>query len=294
MLQQGVLYILVFISGLFFGSFLNLVSDRVTKGKSILKGRSHCDHCKKTLGPKNLIPILSYIKQGGKCAKCKKKLSIYYPISELLTGIAFIGIAHFSTVLVAVDISSIITFFYLLVVMSFYIILFLTDLKEKLIPNKIVYPAIIFVLSFLILSAVVYFVLYYNQLKADTFGQYLLEAGILKVQIMNSVRSFVTLIVSASGIAAFFAFLVWITKGRGMGSGDIRLGFLIGLFNGFPFNVMAIFLGFVFGAVISLIMIALKKRTLKDTIPFGPFLIAGSIVALVWGPAIWGWYINLL
>ncbi len=294
MLQQVLLYILVFVSGLFFGSFLNLVSDRVTKGKSVLFGRSQCDHCKKPLGAKNLIPVVSYILQRGKCAKCHKKISFYYPFSEILTGLAFVGAAVSARITVLVNVSTIFTFIYLLGVASFFIILLLTDMKERVIPNKIIYPAIIFVFSFLILSAVIYFYMYYIQLKADTFGQYLLDAGIMKVQILNSLVSLGILILSSLVISAFFAFLVWITKGRGMGAGDIRLGFLIGLFNGYPFNFIAIFLGFVLGALVSLVLVVLKKKTMKDTIAFGPFLILGSVVAMIWGSLILQWYTNLL
>ncbi len=78
-----------------------------------------------------------------------------------------------------------------------------------------------------------------------------------------------------------------------MGFGDVKLGFLIGLVNGFPFGIFSIFLGFVIGAVYSLLLMAVKKKTMKDTIPFGPFLIIGSVITLLFGPAIWEWYSNL-
>ena len=78
-----------------------------------------------------------------------------------------------------------------------------------------------------------------------------------------------------------------------MGGGDIRLGFLIGIFNGFPQNIIAIFMGFILGAALSLVLVMLKMKTLKDTIPFGPFLITGSVIALIWGLQIWDFYINL-
>lgn len=78
-----------------------------------------------------------------------------------------------------------------------------------------------------------------------------------------------------------------------MGGGDVKLAFLIGLFNGFPFNLLGIFLGFFFGATISLILIVGRKKTVKDTVPFGPFLILGSVVSLLYGPVILDWYLNL-
>lgn len=294
MLQQIVLYGLTFISGTFFGSFFNLVSDRLPQGKNILTGRSKCDHCGKTLDPKSLIPVLSYIFQKGKCAKCKKKLTAFYPVSEILTGLVFMGVAYLSGILVTVNIATVLTFMYFLTISSFFIMLALTDIKFRLLPNKLVYSAIIFVSLFLILNAVLTVYFTYKQLKSDDFGIYLLQAGYLQTQIMSILKSFGLLLVSSFGIALFFLFLIFITKGRGMGGGDVKLAFLIGLINGFPFNVAAIFIGFVLGAVYSLILVLFKKKTLKDTVPFGPFLIIGSVIAFVWGELIWFWYVNLL
>ncbi len=127
MLQQIMLYSLVFISGTIFGSFLNLVSDRVTKGKTILKGRSKCDHCNKSLSPKNLIPLISYIIQKGKCDKCRKKLSWYYPLSEILTGATFVWVTYYSGILESIGYPTVLTFIYLSVSMSFFIVLFFID-----------------------------------------------------------------------------------------------------------------------------------------------------------------------
>ena len=78
-----------------------------------------------------------------------------------------------------------------------------------------------------------------------------------------------------------------------MGGGDVKLGFLIGLFNGFPHNILAVFLGFLLGSLYSGFMILLNKKSLKDTIAFGPFLILGSIISFIWGQEIIFWYLNL-
>jgi leader peptidase (prepilin peptidase)/N-methyltransferase len=94
------------------------------------------------------------------------------------------------------------------------------------------------------------------------------------------------LIASALGIALFFKILVIATRERGMGAGDIRLGFLIGIFNWFPFNILAIFLGFILGALVSSILIIFGKKTMKDTIPFGPFLITGCLISYAFGDRI--------
>jgi len=294
MLHQTLLYILVFVSGLFFGSFLNLVADRILKkGEKIIFSRSKCDYCKKELKAKHLIPLVSFIIQRGKCAMCDKKLSWYYPFSEVLTGLAFMGAAYISGIFSIASFPNIIAFVFLLLLACAYVVIFLTDLKHQIIPNKVVYPAIILVALFMVGNATAYVITTYSRLKADAFGIYLLEAGYLHVQALHMLKSLGMVLLSAALIAGFFALLVKLTKGRGMGAGDIKLGFLIGLFNGFPQNIIAIFSGFIIGAIVSLILIALKIKTLKDTVPFGPFLIIGSIVALIWGADIWQFYTTL-
>jgi len=293
MLQQTLLYILTFISGLFFGSFLNLVSDRILKNEKILFGRSKCDHCNKPLKAQQLIPLVSFALQKGKCAMCGKKLSWYYPFSELLTGLAFAGSAYYAGVFELLGTGSIVSFVFLILIASAYIIIFLTDLKHQIIPNKVVYPAIILVVLFMIVNASVYLISTYSKLKSDPFGVYLLEAGYLHVQGLHILKSLGITFLSALLIAGFFFLLVRITKGRGMGAGDIKLGLLIGLFNGFPQNIIAIFSGFLIGAIASLFLILFKVKSMKDTIPFGPFLIIGSIVALIWGYDLWSFYTTL-
>ncbi len=293
MLQQVVLYILTFTSGLLFGSFLNLVADRIPKGGKILAGRSKCDHCHKNLAPRDLIPLLSFFLARGRCRYCNEKLSWYYPLSEILTGLVFVGAAFLSNIFVNLDYGTISSFVYLTVVGSFYITLLLADLKYRLIPNKIVYPAIAFVLMYMLINTAVYYFITRGKLENEPLGVYLLEVGYLEMLVFNILKNIGLIIVSSLGIAGFFALLVYVTKGRGMGAGDIRLGFLIGLFNGFPFNIMAIFVGFILGAALSLVLVLLKVKSLKDTVPFGPFLIAGSIVALLWGPELWSFYIDL-
>ncbi len=286
-------YFLVFIGGLFVGSFLNLVSDRVVRKESILFGHSKCENCKTNLGPKDLIPLLSFIFIKGKCRYCKTKLSLYYPLAELLTGLSFAGIAYFLGVFTNSDATNIVKFVYLAVIVGTYIVLLLTDLKFRLIPDKVVYFAIITVLAFILVSNVYGLYSSYKVLSADTFGRYLIKAGFWHNELIYALRNIGILLASSFIIAFFFWFLVFITRGRGMGGGDIKLGFLIGLVNGFPYNFAAILLGFVLGSVVSLIFVALRKKSIKDTIPFGPFLISGSVIAFVWGEKIITWYFNL-
>lgn len=278
-----------------FGSFLNLVSDRLPNGKNTLVGRSKCEFCDKPLTARNLLPIVSFIIQKGKCANCKHKLSYYYPFSEILAGAMFVGVAYLTQVFAgSLNFNKVYGFVYLTVIACFYIVLVLVDIKYRLLPDKIVFSAISFVLIFLLTNLILSLVFTYKALQSDTFGVYLLEAGYMHRLIITALQSFGILLLSSFGIAMFFIFLIWITKGKGMGGGDVKLAFLIGIINGFPLNVVGIFLGFVFGAVYSGGLMLLRKKNLKDTIAFGPFLILGSIVAFVWGNLLFNWYLGLL
>ena len=286
---------LIFIFGTVLGSFLNLVSDRVVKGGKIVADHSKCDKCGKKLKPLNLIPLVSFLVQRGKCSYCKTGLSWYYPFSEILAGLFLVLAATLSKFSFFEPFSTdpLVGFLSLSVIFSFFEILLLTDLKYLLVPDKIVLPAIIFVAFFNISTTVINLLEYRNRLQNDDFGKYLLKVGFFGDQVGAAARSLGFNFVSAIAIALFFLFIVWVTRGRGMGGGDIRLGLLVGLVNGFPYNLLAVFLGFFIGAVVSIVLVLSGKKTLKSIVPFGPFLILGSLITLVWGSVILNWYLNL-
>ena len=287
-------YALVFVSGLFIGSFLNLVSDRVLTDEGVFFGRSRCDHCKKPLEGKDLLPLLSYLLLRGKCRYCQKPLSIYYPISEILTGVVFVLTAIFIRIFDSSSVLSWLAYTFLVVVFGVYIVVFLTDLKSRIIPDKVVMFGVIFIIVYIVGNFIYGAYSSYNYLSNDDFGKYLIKTGYWNLQILAYLKNFGFTVLSAIGISAFFYLLIFITKGKGMGGGDAKLGFLIGLFNGFPLNIFGIFAGFLTGAVFSLVLIVLKKKSMKDTIAFGPFLVFGSTIAFFFGRQLLSWYLNIL
>jgi len=232
-------FILVFILGLFFGSFLNVIIDRTGKKESFISGRSHCDFCKKELKWFDLIPLLSFLLLNGMCRYCGKKLSFQYPIVEIVTGILFLLSFIYSLNLFPLGgLSFIFVFLFSVIVSSSLLLVFMIDLKFGIIPDGII-----------IFSTAATFI-------------YLLYTG-------NFLHNFLTGI----GTAAFFLLLTVITKGKGMGMGDVKFAFLIGLLLGFPIALISIYLAFLTGAFLSIILIlAGIKKFKKDTIPFGPFL----------------------
>ena len=257
-----IFYLIIFIFGACIGSFLNCLIYRLDSKQSFLKGRSFCPHCKHQLGFFDLIPILSFIIVKGKCRYCQKKISWQYPLVEIFTGLIFL-------LLVTCHLS-LVTLIYYIVVSSLLIVIFVYDLKHYIIPDKIIYPVIVIVFLYRILS----------------FGHWSLGFGIFEGLKMPLIVGF-----SAGG----FFFLIWlISRGRWMGFGDVKLGFFMGLFLSWPNILVALFSAFFIGAIIGIGLIALGKKTLKSQVPFAPFLVIGTFIALFWGQNLINWYINLL
>lgn len=287
-------YIGIFIAGTFIGSFLKVVADRVSTGRKFFKGRSKCEDCDNKLKVKDLIPVYSFIKSKGKCSYCSEKLSILYPISEVTTGLVLAGIAFYISVFSAPNPFIWVTFAYLAFVACIYIIILFADIKYKIIPNKVVIPAIIIVFTLLLVRFVLVGYSFYKQLAADEFGRYLLQVGYWHSQMLGILKMLGYTVLSSIGLGLFFWLLIVITKGKGMGGGDVKLAVLIGLFNSFPLNIVGVILAFVSGALYSGVMMIAGKKTMKDAIPFGPFLILGSVLAFVFGQQIFDWYIGFI
>lgn len=237
---------ILFVFGLCVGSFLNVLVDRLPHGESIIKKRSYCDHCKKTLRWYELIPVLSYTVFNGKCPRCHKKISIMYPLGEILGGLFFVLVAFAIGIenLMTIQSTFLLQFFYLLFIAGCLQAIFFTDVKYGIIPDAIVYPA----------SAVA---LLYTAFFSPLF---------LWTHILCAVGAFV-----------FFLVLFLVTKGKGMGLGDVKLVFLMGLFLGFPQIAVALYIAFLAGSVVAIALVLFRKRRfIGGTIPFGPFLVIGT------------------
>jgi len=251
--------LVVFGFGLIIGSFLNVVIYRYNTGQSIVSGRSACGVCGKKLLWYELVPVLSFVFQRGRCRDCGTRVSWQYPVVELATALLFTGAfyMHGLSGLFVVDAA----------VFSLLIVIFVYDLKHKIIPNGCVYPFIGLALAVVLTRFV--------------FGEsrhliaYDLAAGVL--------------------IAGFF-FILWaVSRGRWLGFGDVKLALGIGWFLGLAKGVSAIIIGFWLGAIVGVILIALSRmHTLtiggvsltfsrKSELPFAPFLIIGLIIAYFFG-----------
>ncbi len=273
-----VFYVFVFIFGLTVGSFLNCVIYRLEKGESALKGRSYCPKCRHKLAWYDLIPLLSFFILKAKCRYCHKKISIQYPLVEIATGLLFLPIFYYWSLgfcLATPDLAEpeILDLMFLFAIASILIIIFVYDLKHYIIPDKVIFPAI--GIAFI-----------YKLFENWSLG--------FDWSLSASWRIGIWSFISAAFIAAgFFLAIVLITHGKGMGVGDIKLAFLMGLLLGWPNIFVAMFFAFLIGAIIGIELILIKKKTLKSEIPFGPFLVTGTFIALFWGQQITNWYLNL-
>lgn len=240
------------ILGLFIGSFLGVLADRLPREENVLWGRSHCDYCKKSLRWFELVPVFSFVFQRGRCLRCHKRLSIQYPIVELVTGLGF-------AFLFSMFHNSIVQYVGYLIIFSSFLVLFIADLKYQILPDSMI----------IIGSIAAVGLLFFSPAPFVTFPPHILSA--------------------AGGFA--FLYVIWaVTRGRGMGFGDVKLAVFMGLFLGFPDIIIAFYTAFLTGAGVGVILILTGKKGWKSKIAFGPFLILGAMVAFFWGPQIMNWW----
>ncbi len=254
-------YIIVILFGLSVGSFLNVVILRFDELKSILTTRSHCPSCKKELSWYELVPFFSYIILAGRCLACKKGISFQYPLVEVFTALIFVLIYMYSGISFASLILAVI--FSLLIVISVY------DIIHSEIPD---------ILSYLVVILGLIWTVYYLSLTNS----------------LSSFSAFLPYIYAIAIGGGFFGFLVLISRQKWMGAGDIILGVFMGIFLGLQGIIIALFLSFILGAIFSLILISFKKKTLKDALPFGPFLALATIITFFFGEQLLIYYWNIL
>ncbi len=296
-----------FIIGACLGSFAKALSDRSLKDKSFW-GRSYCVSCKHVLYWYDLFPIVSYIFLKGKCRYCHKTIALEYLLVEVVMGI-LIGylfyqqVANFQSIFnssISLRTSfQFLIFIFDLVFKAFFItilaVLFLTDLKKMFIPDRIVIPAIGLTLTYLVAVTIYKIGYLYYYLSQTTLGQLLLppHSDYFQRHALMIAEPLFGGILMGILIGGFFTILIIITKGKGMGGGDVKLGALIGLSLMFPNSILALMIAFLSGAAFSLILILVGRKHFKSVVPFGPFLVLGSLITLFWGNRIVDWYLKL-
>ena len=233
--------IMTFIFGTVLGSFYNVCGYRLPKEESLVTPPSHCPKCNHRLTALELIPIISYLIQGGKCKCCKEKISLFYPIFEFATGCLF-AISYYIF-------GFSIDFFIAITFISTLLIIIISDYQTMIIPDSV-----------LIVGSILLIIELYCKNGLDVY-----------INIINGCIAFINMFC----LKLFGDFLF---KKESMGGGDIKLMGVIGLVLNFKTAVITIFLASIIGLPISLIIL-LKKKT--NIIPFGPFLSVSAMILLL-------------
>lgn len=221
-----------------------------------------CPDCKHELAAKDLIPVLSWIWLRGKCRYCQKSIHWQYPAVESLTAFLF-GLSAY--VLAPITTLGYVNLAFWLAILTVLIILAVYDLRWMILPDPVIYPGIVLAAVYLVFEAV--------SLHSWTILRGPLAAALI-----------------AAGV--FYA-IVALSGGRAMGVGDIKLAFMMGLILGLKATALAMLIGFNSAAIVGIGLMVSHKRGRRDPIPLGPFLVAGTIIAYLYGQPIVNWYLTL-
>ena len=254
--MDGVVVSFCGVLGLLVGSFLNVVIWRVPRKLSVVRPPSHCPQCETPIRPRDNVPLFSWMILRGKCRHCGNPIPVRYPLVEAAGGVLFVAVAARFGADWALPAYLVLT--------AALLAISIIDLEHFIVPDRITAPLTVSALALLGLAA-----------AADgngwRFGRSLL------------------------GGLAFFAFLLLlnIVNPRGMGMGDVKLSFSLGLFLGWlgwGQVFLGGFLSFLLGALVGVALIATKIKGRKDHVPFGPFLALGTLITILWGAPILRWY----
>jgi leader peptidase (prepilin peptidase)/N-methyltransferase len=258
--------IIVFILGLATGSFLNICIYRIPKNESLFKNSLNCLNCGSRVKLLEKSTVISLILGRGKCNNCDMRYKLKDVLIELLTGIIFI--------LLLVKYGFTVEFIAYMYFMCILIMVFFIDIDYKIIPNELVIAGL----------AGGTFLVIYNLFKpVKIFGDRNWWNPILGAL----TGSGFLFIVAVLGIIIY-------KSDQAMGMGDVKIFAPIGLFLGWKMTIVALILSIFAGGFTSLILIMLKIRDRKSTIPFGPFIVVSSFVTLMWGWDIVRWYMTTI
>ena len=242
--MESIYLLIFFIFGSIMGSFYHVLANRLSKGESIISPPSHCEKCNHQLKWYELIPIISFVIQGGKCRECKSKMSISYILMEICTGILFAVCYHafdFTLELITA-----------LMFVSCLIIIIISDIEYMIILDEVLIVSIFVIII------------------VDIFDVGVYETSL---RILSGLGAFVTmLLIKKIGDIIF--------KQESLGGGDIKLMFLVGIAIGYPMAVCNIFFATFIAFPIALYLLISKK---DNIIPFGPFLSMSAILLYIWG-----------
>jgi leader peptidase (prepilin peptidase) / N-methyltransferase len=270
--------VFVFLFGLVIGSFLNVCILRIPKRKSTILPASTCPQCGTPIRPYDNIPVLSYLLLGGKCRKCKARISPLYPLVEFLTGVLFFWCYRaFGLTPEAVKWA---TFSALMIV------LVLTDLRDRILPDVVNYTGLVIGLAVSLFTP-----------PTDGTAQWL-SNRLFAFAPPRPALSFADALIGA----ALGSSVLWLVseayfrlRGReGMGLGDVKMMLMAGAFLGAKRTLLTIFAGSILGSVLGLAFILARRKASDYELPFGSFLGMAALLVVFFGTPVVNWYQSLL
>ncbi len=256
---------IIFVFGTVIGSFLNVLIYRLPIGMDFKKGNSICTSCKHKLNWKDLFPLFSWIFLGGKCRYCKAPIPVRYPIVEALNGIAYVLVYLFLCGGDAIEGLTLKLVGYM-IVMSALIVVSWVDFEHQIIPDSMWIA--IFVGGLFIV------------------GDSLMNGTFTKDWIISKV-------IGLFLVSGIFFIIAFVTQGRAMGGGDIKLMAAVGFVLGWKAVLISLFMGALLGVLFSVVRKLVSKKEMKGVIPFGPFLAMGSAACAFVGEWIFDSYFEL-
>jgi leader peptidase (prepilin peptidase)/N-methyltransferase len=240
--------------GLLVGSFLNVCIYRLPLGRSVVFPPSACGSCQRPLRWFENIPVVSWLVLGGRCARCKARISAQYPIVELVTGVLFAATVALTPVgpLLAAR----------LLFGAALIVLFAIDLEHQILPNVITLPGVVVGLAFALVAPPGW--------RASLIGA-AAGGGVLYA------------------IAAGYYYL---RHEDGLGMGDVKMLAMIGAFLGWQLMLLTLVLASLSGALVGVALIVSQRGSMKYALPFGTFLAVGAVVAMLVGQPMVDWYLG--
>jgi len=209
----------------------------------------------------DLIPVVSFVLLKGKCRYCEKKISIQYPLVETATAALFaLTTQHYLQALPGYGGQNIIELLLIFGSVASLLAIFVFDLKYYLIPDVLVLAGLI--------CAIVWRFFFLEEILPEVFGAVI--------------------------VSGFFGLMYFLSQGKWIGLGDVKLGIFLGFFLGAKLSLVMLLVAYVSGALVGVVLILLKKRTLAGILPFGTFLTLSTFIVYLWGQSILDWYLNLL
>jgi prepilin signal peptidase PulO-like enzyme (type II secretory pathway) len=247
--------------GLLFGSAINALVWRLYVGRSWVRGRSECPDCGHKLAVKDLVPVLSWVFLGGKCRYCQKPIKDH-PVVELVTAVLFAVSVYALAPVTVVDWALAGVWLLILVML---IVLAVYDARWMILPDKVMVPLV------------------------GVAAVHVVALAVLAGTPRPVIGSLMAAVLAGGG---FLALAVG-TRGRALGGGDIKLAFVMGLLLGLTGTAVAMFIAFNVAALVGVALIASKRRRRRDHIPFGPFLVLGTVTAFLFADVIIQWYLGM-